>query len=138
MTTQDLINTLRQGAPVTARQVKAIVSQLERIPAMERVIAAKDRDFTQLSIAYTAAIETGKAHGVQFTSDECGYVCDALEECERLKNAVTWMLETMDTKHQVVSYTSGKSASRGMNGAGSLGDIREHARKAVEELIYGS
>lgn len=36
MTTQDLINTLRQGAPVTARQVKAIVNQLERIPAMER------------------------------------------------------------------------------------------------------
>ena len=85
----------RQCAPVTARQVKAIVKQLERIPAMERTIAAKDRDFTRLSIAYTAAIETGKARGVQFTSDECGYVCDALEECERLKGAVRWERECM-------------------------------------------
>ena len=82
MTTQDLINTLRQGAPVTARQVKAIVSQLERIPAMERTLAAKDRDFTQLSIAYTAAIEAGKAKGIQLTSDarraagaQCFCVC---------------------------------------------------------------
>lgn len=95
MTTQDLINTLRQGTPVTARQVNAIVNQLERIPAMERTLAAKDRDFTRLSIAYTAAIETGKAHGVQFTADECDYVCDALEECERLKEAVRWERECM-------------------------------------------
>ena len=29
MTTQDLINTLRQGAPVTARQVKAMEAQAE-------------------------------------------------------------------------------------------------------------
>ena len=93
MTTQDLINTLRQGAPVTARQVKAIVSQLERIPALERTLAAKDRDFTQLSIAYTVAVEAGKAKGVQFTDDECGYVENALNECERLKDAVRWERE---------------------------------------------
>lgn len=138
MTTQDLINTLRQGAPVTARQVKAIVSQLERIPAMERTLAAKDRDFTQLSIAYTAAIQVGSAKGVQFTVEECGYVDNALAECDGLKDAVQWMFETMDTKHQIVSYTSDKAAARGMNGAESLGNIRVDARKVVEELIYGS
>ena len=93
MTAQDLINTLRQGAPVTARQVKAIVSQLERIPALERTLEAKDRDFTQLSIAYSSAIEAAKANGVKFSADECGYVCDALEECERLKDAVRWERE---------------------------------------------
>ena len=93
MTTQDLIDTLRQGAPVTARQVKAIVNQLERIPAMERTLAAKDRDFTQLSIAYIAAIQAGKAKGVQFTAEECGYVDSTLAECARLKDAVKWERE---------------------------------------------
>ena len=97
MTTQDLINTLRQGAPVTARQVKAIVSQLERIPAMERTLERKDRDFTHLSVAYSAAIEAGKARGVQFTAEECGYVNDALAECERLKEAVRWERECRET-----------------------------------------
>ena len=96
MTTQDLINTLRQGAPVTARQVKAIVSQLERIPAMERTLERKDRDFTHLSVAYSAAIEAGKARGVQFTAEECGYVETALEECARLKEAVRWDRECRD------------------------------------------
>ena len=138
MTVENLINIVRLGRKLTPAQSRAVSAQLELIPAMERTLAAKDKDFTQLSIAYSSATKAGKANGVQLTSDECGYVCDALEECERLKNAVMWMLETMDTKHQVVSYASGKSASRGMNGAGSLGDIREHARKAVEELIYGS
>ena len=97
MTTQDLINTLRQGAPVTARQVKAIVSQLERIPAMERTLERKDHDFTELSIAYTAAIEAGKSRGVQFTAEECGYVDSALAACERLKEAVRWERECRDT-----------------------------------------
>ena len=82
-----------------------------------------------------SAIESGKANAVQLTVDECGYVCEALEEYELLKDAVRWMLETMDTKHQVVNYTSDKSAVRGLNGAGSLGDIRENASKVVEELL---
>ena len=97
MSTQDLINTLRQGAPVTARQVKAIVSQLERIPAMERTLQRKDKDFTQLSIAYTAAVEAGKAKVVQFTAEECGYVENALAECARLKEAVRWERECRET-----------------------------------------
>ena len=113
MTTQDLINTLRQGAPMTARQVKAIVSQLERIPAMERTLQRKDHDFAELSVAYSSA----------------------RAECERLKEAVRWMLETMDTKHVVVSYASYSSAIRGLDGAGSLSSVRDSARKAVEELL---
>ena len=129
MTTQDLINTLRQGAPVTARQVKAIVSQLERIPAMERTLAAKDRDFTQLSIAYSAAIEDGKAKGVQFTPEECGYVDTALAECERLKEAVRWFLECVDLMFWldvwVVTEPEELEASA----------TYQAARKAVEELL---
>lgn len=86
MTTQDLINTLRQGAPVTARQVKAIVSQLERIPAMERTLAARDHDFAELSVAYSSA----------------------RAECERLKEAVRAMLRA---KAQGVSaYTAALKA----------------------------
>ena len=52
-----------------------------------------------------------------------------------LKDAVQWMFEAMDTTHAIVSYTSDKSAARGLNGAESLGNIRENARKAVEELL---
>ena len=138
MTIENLINIVRIGRQLTPAQARAVVNQLERIPAMVRTLASKDKDFTELSIAYTAAIEAGKSKGVQFTSDECGYVENALDECERLKDAVQWMFETMDTKHQIVSYTSDKAAARGMNGAESLGNIRVDARKVVEELIYGS
>ena len=129
MTTQDLIDTLRQGAPVTARQVKAIVNQLERIPAMERTLAAKDRDFTQLSIAYSAAIQAGSAKCVQFTAEECQFVCDALEECERLKEAVRWERECRDTFAWLNNTLANVRA-----------DLEAHrsliaARKAVENLL---
>ena len=129
MTTQDLINTLRQGAPVTARQVKAIVNQLERIPAMERTLAAKDRDFTKLSVAYTSAVEAGRAKGVKFTADECGYVCDALEECERLKDAVRWERECRDTFAWLNNTLANVRADAEM--------FRSliAARRAVEELL---
>ena len=59
----------------------------------EGTLGRKDHDFTELSIAYTVAIEAGKSRGVQFTSDECGYVENALDECERLKEAVRWERE---------------------------------------------
>ena len=52
-----------------------------------------------------------------------------------LKDAVQWMFEAMDTTHAIVSYTSDKAAARGLNGSESLGNIRENARKAVEELL---
>lgn len=129
MTTQDLINTLRQGAPVTARQVKAIVSQLERIPAMERTLAAKDKDFTQLSIAYSSAIEAGKANGVQFTAEECGYVDNALEQCVMLKDAVKWERECRDTFAWLNNTLANVRADAEM--------FRSliAARRAVEELL---
>ena len=93
MTIENLINIVRLGCQLTPAQSRAVSAQLERIPAMERTIAAKDRDFTQLSIAYTAAIEAGKAKGVKFTAEECGYVDSALAECVRLKEAVRWERE---------------------------------------------
>ena len=94
MTIENLINVVRIGGlHLTPSQVRDVVAQLERIPALERTLAAKDRDFTQLSIAYSSAIEAAKANGVKFSADECGYVCDALEECERLKDAVRWERE---------------------------------------------
>ena len=101
----------------------------------KRTLAAKDKDFTQLSIAYSSAIEAGKSKCVQFTAEECQFVCEALEQCERLKDAVRWMLETVDTKHTAVSYESDKTITRGFNGAESLRNARVAARKAVEELI---
>ena len=93
MSVENLINIVRLGRKLTPAQSRAITAQLERIPAMERTLAAKDRDFTQLSIAYTAAIQAGRAKCVQFTAEECQFVCDALEECERLKEAVRWERE---------------------------------------------
>ena len=99
MTTSNIIATLRQGAPVTSRLVREIITHLERLDWAERSLKA--------------ALEKYGAETVPFTRDECGYVCDALEECERLKEAVRVM---MRAKRQGVSaYTA--------------------ARKAVEELI---
>lgn len=129
MTTQDLINTLRQGAPLTARQVKAIVSQLERIPAMERTLAAKDKDFTQLSIAYTAAVEAGKAKGVWFTAEECGYIDDALAECERLKDAVRWFLECAELQLRLKIWFV--TEPKELEACATY----QAARRAVEELL---
>ena len=97
MTIENLINIVRLGCKLTPAQSRAITAQLERIPAMELTLAAKDRDFTRLSIAYTAAIQAGRAKCVQFTAEECQFVCDALEECERLKEAVRWERECRDT-----------------------------------------
>lgn len=76
-----------------------------------------------------------KLKHVQFTSEECSYIESALVEYERLKDAVQWMFEAIDTAHAVVSYTSDKAITRGLNGAESLRNIRENARKAVEELL---
>ena len=97
MTIENLINIVRLGRQLTQAQSRAVVAQLERIPAMERTLQRKDKDFTQLSIAYTAAVEAGKAKVVQFTAEECGYVENALAECARLKEAVRWERECRET-----------------------------------------
>ena len=129
MSVENLINIVRLGKQLTPAQSRAVASQLERIPAMERTLAAKDRDFTRLSIAYTAAIETGKAHGVQFTADECDFVCDALEECERLKEAVRWERECREVfawlNNTLANVRADHEAHRSLIAA----------RKAVEELL---
>lgn len=85
METENIIATLKQGVPVTHRLVREIIAKLERIPAMERTIKAMDHDFAQLSVAYSAEISRRE---VQFTREECGYVCDALDDHARLKEAV--------------------------------------------------
>ena len=95
MSVENLINIVRLGKQLTPAQSRAVSAQLERIPAMERTLAAKDKDFTQLSIAYSSAVEAGKAKGVKFTAEECGYVDSALAECARLKEAARWERECM-------------------------------------------
>ena len=129
MSIENLINIVRIGRQLTPAQSRAITAQLERIPAMERTLERKDKDFTQLSIAYSAAIEDGKAKGVQFTPEECGYVDTALAECERLKEAVRWFLECVDLMFWldvwVVTEPEELEASA----------TYQAARKAVEELL---
>ena len=93
MSVENLINIVRLGKQLTPAQSRAVSAQLERIPAIERTLASKDKDFQQLSLAYTSAVEAGRAKCVQFTAEECQFVCDALEECERLKEAVRWERE---------------------------------------------
>ena len=129
MTVENLINIVRLGCQLTPAQSRAVSAQLERIPAMERTLERKDHDFTDLSIAYTAAIEAGKSKGVKFTVEECGYVCDALEECERLKDAVRWERECRDTFAWLNNTLANVRA-----------DLEAHrsliaARKAVENLL---
>ena len=133
MTIENLINVVRIGGRhLTPTQVRDVVAQLERIPALERTLAAKDRDFTQLSIAYSSALESGKAKGVQFTDDECGYVENALNECERLKDAVRWERECREVFVWLNNTMANVRADAEM--------LRSliASRKAVEELICKS
>ena len=129
MTIENLINIVRLGRQLTPAQSRAITAQLERIPAMERTLERKDKDFTQLSIAYSAAVEAGKAKCVQFTAEECQFVCEALEQCERLKEAVRWERECRDTFAWLNNTLANVRADL---------EIRRSliaARKAVEELL---
>ena len=127
MSVEKLINIVRLGKQLTPALSRAVASQLERIPAMERTIAAKDRDFTQLSIAYTAAIQAGSAKCVQFTAEECQFVCDALEECEQLKDAERWERECSELWDfgPVITDEACDELVWSLNAA----------RKAVEELL---
>ena len=133
MTIENLINIVRLGRQLTPAQSSAVVAQLERIPAMERTLAAKDKDFTQLSIAYTAAVAARQAKGVQFTAEECQFVCEALEQCERLKEAVRWMLEYVDFSEWIWQQIGDDDDEWALEEELSFGTIA--ARKAVEELL---
>ena len=129
MSVENLINIVRLGNQLTPAQSRAVSAQLERIPAMERTLAAKDKDFTQLSIAYSSAIEAGKSKCVQFTAEECQFVCEALEQCERLKDAVRWERECRNTFAWLNNTLANIRADAEM--------LRSliAARRAVEELL---
>lgn len=58
MTTTNIIATLKQGVPVTARLVREIIIKLERLDWAERSLKA--------------ALESYGAEKVQLTRDECG------------------------------------------------------------------
>lgn len=110
MTVENLINIVRLGRQLTPAQSRAVITQLERIPAIERTLAAKDRDFAQLSIAYSAALDAriNSTGEVTLTNEEIAAVDEALEQCERLKEAVRAMLRA---KAQGVSaYTAALKA----------------------------
>lgn len=82
MTTHELIAALRRGAPVTPKMSGRIV---------ERLVAG---EWAMRSLA--DALDKHKGGKLTLTKDETGYVDGALEECERLKEAVRWEIECAD------------------------------------------
>lgn len=84
MTTANIIATLRQGVPVTARLVREIITHLERLEWAERSLKA--------------ALETyGHGRGdVRLSSEESGWVCADLDAHADLRASVAWMLECDD------------------------------------------
>lgn len=83
MTTHELIAALRRGAPVTPKMSGRIV---------ERLVAG---EWAMRSLA--DALDKHKGGKLTLTKDETGYVDGALEECERLKEAVRWERECRET-----------------------------------------
>lgn len=81
MTTANIIATLRQGVPVTARLVREIIVHLERLDWTER--------------SFSAALENyGRERGdVRLSSEESGWVCADLDAHAELKDAVRWLFE---------------------------------------------
>lgn len=66
---------------------------------------------------------------VSFTAEECQFVCEALEQCERLKEAVRWERECRDTFVWLNNTLANARADAEM--------LRSliAARRAVEELL---
>lgn len=114
MTTENIIATLKQGVPVTARLVREVIIKLERLDWAERSLKA--------------ALEKYGAETVPFTGDECGYVCEALEESERLKEAVRWWIDCHHA-YDVADFRGSYDATR------EASDTFASAMKEVEELI---
>ena len=107
MTVENLLNIVRMGRQLTPAQSRAVSAQLERIPAMERMLTARDHDFAELSVAYSSA----------------------RAECERLKEAVRWLIECaeMEVRKERWFWPKPKEAEIRAN--------YDAARKAVEELL---
>ena len=114
MTTENIIATLRQGAPVTSRLVREIIIHLERLDWAERSLKAALEKYGN------------DAGAVKLSAEETSWVCDGLEESERLKEAVRRLIYADD---ELFSSWS----PEGENGV--LEDAYRAARKAVEELI---
>lgn len=79
MTTQNLIDTLRQGSAITPKLVRKIVSALERALSTEAALHQVVIEHQQLQSRIR-----GK---VMFTSEECAYLEDAMRKlatCEGL------------------------------------------------------
>ena len=115
---QNLIDNLRQGTPMTGFVVMGIINELERINALERELEVKNKDFTQLFITYSAAIEAEKANGAPFMT----------EEFKRLKDAVRLMCETREAYRNYRGYPNDDTHYK-------LWIEHLKARKAVEELL---
>lgn len=79
MTTKNIIDTLKQGVPVTARLVREIIVKLERLDWAESSLNAALRKYADTAVALSL--------------EESRWVCDALDDHERLKEAVAWLLD---------------------------------------------
>lgn len=79
MTTTNIINTLRQGVPVTARLVREIIVKLERLAWAESSLNAALRKYADTAVALSL--------------EESRWVCDALDDHARLREAVAWLLD---------------------------------------------
>ena len=79
MTTENIIATLRQGAPVTHRLVREVIAKLERLAWAESSLKT--------------ALEKYADTAVALSLEESRWVCDALDDHERLKDAVRWERE---------------------------------------------
>ena len=115
MTTTQLIDTLTRGAPVTARLVREIIAQLHAL------------QWTRTALA--TPLERYANGRVTLEAEEACWVCAALDEHERLKEAVAWERECRD----VFAWLNNTLAN-------VRADLEAHrsliaARKAVEELL---
>lgn len=90
MTTHELIATLRQGVPVTARLVREIIIHLERLAWAERSLKAALEKYGN---------DTG---AVKLSAEESAWVCDGLDAHNALREAVAWMVECDAVKKWIV------------------------------------
>ena len=90
MTTANIIATLKQGVPVTARLVREIIGKLERLDWAERSLKAALEKYGN---------ERG---GVRLSAEESAWVCDGLDAHNALKEAVSWMVECDAVKKWIV------------------------------------
>ncbi|NCD26995.1 MAG: hypothetical protein EOL86_15600, partial [Deltaproteobacteria bacterium] len=79
MITKNILDTLKQGVPVTHRLVQEIIVKLERLEWAEASLNAALRKYADIAVALSL--------------EESRWVCDALDAHDRLKEAVAWLLD---------------------------------------------